>query len=324
MRLARRAVLAAGLAALAAGRAPAESTAPTEQGWTLDGLAGTLALPPAGGPRRPAVLILAGSGPTDRDGNGPGLSTNLYRTLALALAARGHVTLRYDKRGVAGSRALVRHEEDLAFSDFVGDAVRAARSLLARPDTDGVVLIGHSEGGLVALAAARQVPVRGVVLMAVPGRPLGALLRAQFAAAGLPPDLAAETERILEALERGETGIAVSPALAAAFRPSVQPYLVSVLTVDPAVALGALQVPALLLQGGRDLQVREADVARLAAAAPQAHVERLPEANHIFKRAPADRAANIATYGDPDAPLDPALVPAITAFLTALGPQPGQ
>lgn len=288
-----------------------------EAPWREGDLSGTLAAP-SGAIRNIGVLIIAGSGPTDRDGNGPLISTDLHRLMAHGLAAAGHTSLRYDKRGIGESRAKEMREEDLRFSQSVADAAMAIRALAARPGLEGVVALGHSEGALIATLAAARAPVRGLVLLAGPGRTMAAVMRDQFRAAGLPEPLLGTALAIIDALEAGRTVADVPPELAAAFRPSVQPYVISQVAIDPAAALKALTVPVLLVSGGRDLQVGPDDLDALKQARPDARVAVLPEANHIFKRAPEDRAGNIALYGRREAPLDPDLMPAILGFLATL------
>lgn len=306
-------------AALASRGSQAEGgIAVTEETWRAEGLAGTLALPKEGPARSLGILIIAGSGPTDRDGNGPGLTSDLYRKLAHGLAAAGYRVLRYDKRGIGGSRALVTREEDLRFDDFVGDAGVAMAALAARPDVSGVVVLGHSEGALIGTRLAQRMPPAGLILLSGPGRSMGAVLRAQFEAAPMPDALRADALRIIAALETGQEVAEVPPLLAAAFRPSVQPYVMSQIAIDPAAALGAVAAPVLLVGAGRDIQVGPEDLDRLAAAKPDARVARLAAANHVFVEAPEDRAGNIARYNAPDAPLDPGLMPALTGFLAGL------
>src|SRR5262249_34426192 len=141
----RRAIQLLGAAAASppADAARGAEAAMIEEPWSHAGLAGTLALPKGG--RGPAALILAGSGPTAPDGNGPLISTDSYRLLAAGLAANGVRSLRYDKRGIGGSAALVAREEDVRFPDLVGDAIAAARQLAGRDDVSSLVLAGHSE-----------------------------------------------------------------------------------------------------------------------------------------------------------------------------------
>ncbi|MEP9349536.1 alpha/beta fold hydrolase [Xanthobacter sp. KR7-225] len=263
------ALLLAGLPVSAVRAAPAL----LETGWQKDGLSGSL-LAPRRARRALGVLMVAGSGPTDRDGNGPGLATDLYRSIATGLATAGHVVLCHDKRGVGASRALAGREADITFALLEADARAALRALATRPDVRGVVPLGHSEGAMIAARLARTERVAGLVLMAPPGRPLGTVLLDQLAASGLPPALLEESRHILAMLARGDMVAGVSPALAPLFRPSVQPYLVSVLGVDPAGDLAAVPVPTLIIAAGRDLQAGASDIAALTIARPAARLVR--------------------------------------------------
>ena len=286
-----------------------------EEPWAAGGLAGTLARPAQGPPRGPAALIIAGSGPTDRDGNGPNISTDTYRLIAAGLASAGIRSLRYDKRGIGGSMGAMTRETDLRFDHLVDDALGAARHLSARPDVSSLVLAGHSEGGLIATLAAEKIPAAGLVLLASPGRPLAAVLRRQLQAAPMPQDLRERALDILGKLSVGEEVADVPPVLAPLFRASVQPYLMSQLAIDPAAALARLAVPTLIVLAGRDIQIVEADLAALTRVRRDARVLELPYANHTLKRAPANRAGNVAVYQDRAAPLDPDLMPALVEFV---------
>jgi len=290
-----------------------------EEQWSHEGLAGTLALPRNGPARSPAVLIIAGSGPTDRDGNGPLVSTDTYRMLATGLAANGIRSLRYDKRGIGGSAGLVKREEDVRFDDFVDDAVAAARDLKARGDVTSVVIAGHSEGALVAMRAARALDVKGLVLLAAPGRPLADILRAQFRAAPMPEELRREALQLTDRLAAGERVADVPAELAPVFRASVQPFLISVLAVDPPTELGQSSGPVLLLYGARDLQISLKDRDALAKARPDARIITLATANHVLKSAPMDRDGNVKTYMDRALPLDPGVLPPIVLFVGEVG-----
>lgn len=154
----------------------AVSPAPTDRPAAVvapDGarLAATVTVPGGGG-RHPAAVLVGGLGPRGRDGDGQ------YADLARALAARGVLVLRYDKRGIGASdgRPLDWLDADLLARD-VAAAVRAARAL-PEVDPERVSLIGHSQGGMLALRAAAAVPVARVVTLAAPGRPLGTFPRA--------------------------------------------------------------------------------------------------------------------------------------------------
>src|SRR5262245_35083698 len=309
----RRTVLS-GLAALAATGAGvtlarAEESPMVQERWSAGGLAGTFARPRGGPERGPAVLLLAGSGPTPRDGGRRELLL-----LVQGLAAAGIRSLRYDKRGVGGSRHLVKREEDLVVQSFVDDAIVAARDLAARPEVTEVIIAGHSEGSLLATLAAPKANPAAIVSLAGPGRRLDVILREQLTALTPPGQehflqMAIE---IMDKLARGERVDNVDPALMALFRPSVQPFLISLFAIDPAIELGRLTLPTLLVQCARDIQVRQPDFDALVAARPDARKLVLPTANHVF------REARDQSY-DSDAPLVPELMPGLTDFVRALG-----
>ena len=277
-------------------------------------LHGTLSLPDGQG-KVPVVLLHAGSGPTDRNGNSamlPGQNNSL-RMLAEALARKGIATLRYDKRGIGASASAGRREADLRLDDYIDDATAWLRQLRADPRFTKVMMAGHSEGALIAMVACQKAQLDGCVLIAGAGKALDDILRVKLKPR-LPPELYAQNERILLALKRGEEASDVPPAVLALYRPSVQPYLMSSMQVDPRAAVAALRMPVLILQGATDLQVSVADAKALSAAAPSARLVIVPGMNHVLKMAGGDLAQQMPSYGDPALPLAPALVEALTAF----------
>ena len=279
-------------------------------------LYGTL-LTPAGATTAVAVII-PGSGPTDRDGNSPlGVSAGTYRLLAKGLAEKGVATIRIDKRGIAKSAAAGTDEAKLRFGDYAADARAWAAEAATRAGQPCAWLIGHSEGSLVALEAV-QTPddkICGVISLAGAGRSAGVVLREQLV--GLPEPLKTQAFAALSELEAGRTVADTPPQLAALFRPSVQPYLISWLPLDPAKLAAAYRGPLFISQGTTDLQISMTDAEALAAARPDATLVRFEGANHVLKIAPMDRAGNMATYQDPTSPLAPGIIDAIAAFIAA-------
>ncbi|MBK1689215.1 alpha/beta fold hydrolase [Rubrivivax gelatinosus] len=278
---------------------------------------GTL-LRPDDAPRPLVALIVAGSGPTDRDGNNPmaGRNDSLKR-LAQALADAGIASLRYDKRGIAASAAAGSDESALRFDDYVDDAAAWATRLAQDGRFVAVAIVGHSEGATIAALTAAKAPVAGVVSIAGPGEPAAATLRRQLAGR-LPPELAERNEALLTALEAGRLVGEVPPALAALYRPSVQPYLISWFRQRPAAAVAALRAPCLIVQGDTDLQVSLADAQALQAAQPACRLVRVAGMNHVLKAVPADRPQQLASYADPALPLAPGLAEALIPFLKGL------
>lgn len=278
------------------------------------GLSGTL-IKPAGVARPPVVLLIAGSGPTDRNGNQNGIGPANLRLLAEELAARGVASLRYDKRSVGRSPAPNLLEESMTIEKAAADTGAWAAWLADRGDLGPLILAGHSEGGIIALLLAHKSPPAKLVLLATPGRSLADLMLEQLRASGLAPDLLEEAVRVVAALQRGETVAQVSPVLMALFRPSVQPFLRSVFAVDPAKEFASLAMPALIVSGGHDVQVLAADAEALARARPDATRVHIADMNHVFKATPADRAAQQRFYFDPTVPLAPGLVDAVAEFV---------
>ena len=265
------------------------------------------------------VLMLAGSGPTDRDGNStiPGVHPNTYKMIAEALAANGIASLRVDKRGIGASAGAMTAEADLRFDTYVDDAVSWANFAWGRHGVRCVYILGHSEGAEVAALAAAHVRTCGVISVSGAGRDIGETIIRQVTAQGAPPEMVAQFQHNLDELRAGRTIAGVPPTMMALFRPSVQPYMISWLAKNPVTALGAVHAPVLILQGSTDIQVSVDDANLLAAGHPGAQLVILDGVNHVLKPAPADRAQNAATYADPNLPLAPSVMPPILAFIAA-------
>ena len=310
--------IVASLLAAAAVATAAPGASPIEAPGPAGPLKGTLLMPAA----RPSatIVIIPGSGPTDRDGNNPmGVSGSTYRMLAEGLAAKGIATVRIDKRGMFASAAAIPNANDVTIADYAADAHLWATAARAATGAPCVWLLGHSEGGLVAMAAAQDAAdICGLVLVAAPGRKLADVIREQLRANPANAPVLGQALPALDLLEAGrrvDTG-GMNPALLPLFAPQVQPFLISLLSYDPARLVGAVSKPVLIIQGERDLQVGVADARRLAAADPKAKLVLVADANHVLKSVVSDdRAANIATYANPDLPLAPGIVDAIAAFV---------
>lgn len=307
--------LALAFALLLASAFAAHAASWKEREVNLDGeLFGTLVMPEGKG-EVDAALILAGSGPTDRDGNFPSGRNNSLKLLAHALGERGIASLRIDKRGVGDSIGAAPEEEKLRAETYVEDAVRWLELMEKEPRIRRVVALGHSEGALLATLAAERHDVSGLVLLTASGRPAPALIREQLAGNDLDPALSARAEEILQGLEKGTRTDDVPPQLDMLYRPSVQPYLISWFKYDPAAELAKTDVPVLVVQGTRDLQQRPADGEKLAAARGGVTLITIDGMNHVLKTAPEDRAGNMALYVDPRASLAPGLADAVADFI---------
>ncbi len=271
-------------------------------------------------PAAPVVLIIPGSGPTDRDGNSPlGITAAPYRLLADGLAVNGVATVRIDKRGMFGSSGAVSDANAVTIGDYVDDIHAWIHTIGNSTGADCVWVLGHSEGGLVALAAAQQEQsICGIVLVAAPGRPLGDIIKEQLRGNPANAPFLSEAETAIDSLaagERVETAELPAP-LASLFDPAIQGFLISALSLDPATLAGGFAKPILILQGDSDLQVGMRDAEILSAAAPKANLVRLTNMNHVLKVVdPDDLAGNIASYANPTLPLAPGVIDAIVDFI---------
>ncbi|WP_339079147.1 alpha/beta fold hydrolase [Pseudomonas sp. TMP9] len=284
-------------------------------------LYGTLLKPNVTTPM-PVVLLIAGSGPTDRDGNNPeGGQNDSLKRLAQSLAKQGIASLRYDKRGVAASRAATPDERDLSVDRYVSDAVAWAQLLKADPAFNRLILIGHSEGALIASLAAKQAQADALVSIAGSSRPIDQLLREQLAAR-LPPPLLAHSNRLLDRLLAGQLSPQVPTQLQVLFRPSVQPYLISLLQQEPSKAFAQLKIPALIVQGSHDIQVSVTDAQALQVAKPDAELVIIPGMNHMLRISALDLPAQLASYNNPQLPLAYGLSEQIVTFIQRSGKMP--
>jgi uncharacterized protein len=269
-----------------------------------------------------AVLIIPGSGPTDRDGNNRlGVKGSPYKLLAEGLARRGVTTVRVDKRGMFGSSRAAADANAVTIGDYAGDVHAWVKVIREQTGVPCVWVAGHSEGGLVALVSSQNPDgLCGLILLASPGRPVGEVLREQLQLGlgkGLMLQQASSTIKALEAGRHPNVN-SLHPALQQIFAPPMQGFLISMFSYDPARLIAEFHKPVLILQGERDLQVSVADAKRLKQAAPAAKLVLLPDANHFFKVVKsADIAANAATYSKPGVPLAPGTADKIADFVLA-------
>ena len=280
-------------------------------------LFGSLLLPKSDTPV-PVVLIISGSGPTDRDGNNPeGGRNDSLKRLAWVLAKHNIASVRYDKRGVAASLAATPNERNLSVEAYVADAVAWSHKLAADPRLGPLILLGHSEGALIASLAAPQANAAAVISLAGSARPIDQVLRQQLGNR-LPPPLMLRSNELLDSLKAGRPAPNVPPQLQVIFRPSVQPYLISLFRQDPAAAFGKLKMPALIIQGSNDIQVGVGDAQALKAAKPDAELALIEGMNHVMRIVPNDVKRQLASYKDPQLPLAAELGARILEFIDGL------
>ena len=261
----------------------------------------------------PVALLIAGSGTTDHDGNGPQVKPGTLKKLSEQLAARKIATLRYDKRGAGGWKPEFGKPEDFRFVNFVDDAAALVNYLRGSGKFSKITVIGHSEGGLVGILTTRRVPVDRLVLLVTAARRQGDLVKAQLEKT-VPPDVFEPIAKAIDAIMAGR--VVDPPPRGFSIAPSMQPGIASAFTEDPIDPLKKITEPTLIVGGGRDRQVARVDFAALSAASPVAKTLWLPNMNHVLVDV-TDEADDIKAYNDAERPLDPAMIDAVAAFILA-------
>lgn len=268
----------------------------------------------------PVVLIIAGSGPTDRDGNSPlGITANSYKLLAESLAQKGISSVRIDKRGMFGSTDAVEDANAVTIADYVSDVNAWNDAIRSKTNQQCIWVAGHSEGGLIALASA-QAPqnICGIITIAAPGNPLDEIIRQQLSSNPANAPIMGDALSALKKLKSGER-VDVSrmhPALQNLFNPTIQPYMIDLFSYDPAILAAQAQLPLLIIQGDNDIQVSVKDAEILASANPSATLAIIPKMNHVLKNIESkNRAKNVQSYSNPQLPLSPQLAETMVKFI---------
>lgn len=261
----------------------------------------------------PVVLIIAGSGPTDRDGNNPAMKNNSLKMLATELLKKGIASLRYDKRGIGKSIKSGTKEKNLRFEHYISDAKGWIELLKKDERFNGIIVIGHSEGSLLGMVASQEKGVDKFISIAGPGQSADKILKDQLKLQ--PPEVLKIALPIIDKLVKGETVSNVNPMLYSLFRPSIQPYMISWFKYDPSQEIAKLKIPVLIIQGSTDIQVSERDAKMLAEANWKAEKKIIKGMNHIFKEVELDRLENIQTYNQPKLPIKQKLTEAVVGFI---------
>lgn len=270
---------------------------------------GTL-LSPKGENQPPLAILIAGSGPTDRDGNQALFKNNSLKYLAEGLAQKGIATFRYDKRVIAQINKATVQEEKMTFEDEVNDALLVVNHF--KDKYKKIILIGHYEGSLIGLLVAQKVVVSKFVSISGAGNSSATLIEEQIGKNA--PQLKEESQKIISQLRKGELVENISPYLAPVFRKSVQPYLISWFKYEPAKEITKLQIPILIVQGTNDLQVEDKEVQLLKEAQPKAQLLLIEGMNHVLKKVKT-LEENQQSYLNPDLPIPEELVEGITSFI---------
>jgi len=281
---------------------------------TIDGAKlHTVLTTPATAGKVPLAIFIAGSGPTDLDGNNPMMKNNSLRYLSDALVANNIATLRFDKYGIAKSADPAFDESKLTFDRYVNDVIALIDQMKAKGFTN-IYLVGHSEGSLIGLAAAQKAKINGFVSVAGAGFPADEILKTQLKPQ-LPPDIYKQTVGLIDSLKSGNQVTSAPVALYSLFRPSVQPYMISWFKYSPVELMSKISCPTLIIQGDKDVQISIADAENLAKAAKNGKLVIVKGMNHVLKTISGDTQENMASYSNPALPVNAELSKAIIDFV---------
>ncbi len=268
----------------------------------------------------PLVLIIAGSGPTDGDGNSmQGVKANSYKMIAEELAKKGVASLRYDKRGIRNSQNSMLKESDVIFDTYVQDARQWIDTLVRMNKFSEIVILGHSEGSLIGMIAAQNRKVDKYISLAGSGKPIDEILNEQMRnqSPPLPDSVLKEVSKNLSLLRKGQLipKLMQNFVVFSLFRPSIQPYMISWLKYNPTDEIKKVKIPTMIIQGTTDIQISVNDAELLSKAKPEAKLLVIEGMNHVLKDAPSDRTENAKTYLDQNLPLSKGLIEGIVDFI---------
>jgi pimeloyl-ACP methyl ester carboxylesterase len=277
---------------------------------------GVLMLPESSNPC-PVVLIIAGSGPTDMNGNtiGSNYNNNSLKLLAESLATNGIASVRYDKRGIGKSIAAGTKEEELRFEHYIDDATAWAEMLANDSRFSKVIIAGHSEGSLIGMVASQKSKaVKAFISIAGCGRPAYEIIEEQLQRQS--EQIQREAAAINKELREGHTVNNIPNYLASLYRMSVQPYLISWFRYNPSEEISKLSIPVLIVQGDMDIQVTVSEAERLRAARFISSYQIIEGMNHVLKHCESrDMLTQLETYQNPNLPIKSELIESITRFI---------
>jgi len=293
----------------------AQESSINEENLTIDKYTdGTLTLPE--NPENvPLVIFIQGSGPVNRDGNGPMMKNDGIKKIAQELAERGIASFRFDKRIFKMDKLNIR-EQDLSFEDFVTDVNSILEHFSKDQTYSKIILAGHSEGSLIGILAAQNGKADAFISLAGAGRSINTIIVEQIAKQS--GELSENAEIAFEEMLANGSTTNYSPFLESIFRPSVQPYMVSWMKYDPAKEISKLDIPVLIVNGTFDLQVDVTDAEILQNSNPKAELVLIEDMNHIFREIKGENLENTKAYNEAQRPLHPELIPALTSFIESI------
>ena len=262
--------------------------------------------------KTPLVILIAGSGPIDRDGNQAMSKSNSLKFLAEGLLDQGISSFRYDKRLVQIMKSGQIDERKISFDDFITDAQAVVDHFKKDERFRKIVVVGHSQGSLVGMIAAAN-GADGFISLAGAGQEIDDVIVDQLTKQA--PGLTENARKSFDDIRVNGVAQNYSPGLASIFRPALQPFLYSWMKYDPAQEIAKLEIPILIVNGDKDLQVSIDEAELLKAAQPNARLEVITNMNHIMKEIAGGDMDNYKSCNQPDIPVMPDLISLIASFV---------
>ena len=271
---------------------------------------GTLLLPNSVTSKNLAILI-GGSGPIDRNGNQNFQKSYALKKLAEGLTKNGIATYRYDKRTAKQVRTGII-DKNTSFDHFVEDAISVIDYFKNSPNFEKIYVIGHSQGSLVGMIAA-QGRADGFISLAGAGQSIDEVITYQVEkTANIYLE---DTKRIFSILKTGETTTDFPIALASIFNLQVQPFMISWMKYKPTEEIKKLEIPVLILNGTKDLQVTEEEANMLKEAYPEAELKIIENMNHVLFIIEGDDLENAKSYNESYRSISEELINSIVTFI---------
>lgn len=294
---------------------PAQAQSFLEEEITVNQFVDGTLTTPADTKATSVVILVQGSGPTDRNGNQPMMKSDFSKKIARQLAEEGIASYRYDKR-IFKMQEFDIKEEDLRFEDFVEDVESVINYFKDEEEFQNIIVAGHSEGSLMGMLAAKG-KADAFISLEGAGRSIDKIIVEQIGKQA--PGLKQNTQEALDELIATGSTSSYNPMLQSIFRPSVQPYLASWIKYKPTTEIAKLEMPVLIIGGTSDIQVETKEAELLKEAKPDAELAIIKGMNHVFREVDTtDTLANSKTYNEPNRPLHPELIPKMAEFIRNL------
>jgi len=275
---------------------------------------GTL-LTPNSVKKPPLVILIPGSGPTDRDGNNAVMKNNSLKYLAESLSKQKIATYRFDKSVLTFTKKDTLKIKALTFNTFINEATSVIKYFKKSKKYSKIIIAGHSQGSLVGMVASQN-NADAFISLEGAGRPIDEILIEQIAKQA--PYLKEETIRVLKELKQRKLVTDFNPMLISLFNQQVQPFLISWIQYNPQVEIKKLTIPILIIQGTKDIQVSIKDAELLHNANTTSKLQLIENMNHIFKEINGGVNENLQSYSNPKLPITPILTTTILNFINQL------